>query len=95
MSHQTFSHFIPIVVLVLSTLAGFIVSHISPLYAVACLVVVSYLTVFKVKSGLDLALFIGALMVVSIVACDYQNYHSTPSAFVKTIARQASTFSSP
>ncbi len=84
MSQYKFSQFVPVAVLVLSALAGFMASRISPLYVLAGLVVVGYLAIMKVKPGLAFALFIGALVVVSMVACDGQTDNSTPSPFVKT-----------
>ncbi len=84
MSQYKFSQFVPVVVLVLSALAGFMASRISPLYVLAGLVVVGYLAIMKVKPGLAFALFIGALLVVSMAACDGQTDNSTPSPFVKT-----------
>ncbi len=85
MSHTKFSQFVPVVVLVLSALAGFMASRVSPLYVLAGLVVVGYLAIMKVKPGLAFALFVGALMIVSMVACDSQTIdNSTPSPFVKT-----------
>ncbi len=84
MSQYKFSQFVPVVVLVLSALAGLMVSRVSLLYLLAGLAVVGYLAIVKVKPGLAFALFIGALMVVSMVACDGQTDNSTPSPFVKT-----------